>query len=233
MTMNFDEPPIHDDRRIRRFAAASIGGGALLALLMVMHHPTLDRGSIHDAAQTADAIARLAAADRLVHGMLMLLYGLQTVGFFYLAQRLRFSRPIVTAGFVAFAAGTFLTLIPATLDGFVTPDLPALCRPTCAGTDLPGIAVISIAIQDFTRIGLVAFAISSLCWGVAMMSASGRLPRLVGVIGVAAGAVSIGLIVVAGIVLTPTMLAVIVLSQLVWNLGIAAWLLAGAAPRGA
>jgi len=231
MIRNFDEQPIHDDRRIRRFAAGSIGGGALLALLMVLHHPTLDRSSIHDAAQTADAIARLASADRFVHGMLMLLYGLQTVGFFYLSQSLRFGRPIVLTGFVAFAAGTFLTMIPATLDGFVTPDLPALCRPTCAGTDLPGIAVISIAIQDFTRIGLVAFAISSLSWGVALLSAAGWLSRLVGLIGSAAGAVSIGLIVVVGIVLTPATLALIVLSQLVWNLAAAAWLVAGA-PRG-
>jgi len=232
MIRNFDEPPIQDDRRIRRFAAGSIGGGALLALLMVLHHPTLDRSSIHDAAQTADAIARLASVDRLVHGLLMLLYGLQMVGFFYLAQRLRFDRPIVVTGFVAFAAGMFLTLIPATLDGFVTADLPALCRTACAGTDLPGIAVISIAIQDFTRIGLVAFAISSLSWGVALISASGWLPRLVGAIGVAAGAISIGLIVIAGIVLTPATLALIVLSQLVWNLGAAAWLVADA-PRGA
>src|SRR5579862_134333 len=99
MTRNFDEPPIHDDRRTQRFAAGSIGGGALLALVMVLHHPTLDRGAIHDAAQTADAIVRLASVDRFVHGMLMLLYGLQTVGFFYFSQRLRFSRPLVAAGF--------------------------------------------------------------------------------------------------------------------------------------
>jgi hypothetical protein len=159
----------------------------------------------------------------------MLLYGLQAAGFIHVARRLRFDRPAVTAGLIAFASGTFLILIPATLDGFVTPALPALCRPACAGTDLPGIAVISIAIQEFTRIALIAFALSSLCWGGAMVSAAGLLPRLVGVIGLGAGAIAIGSI-VAGIVLTPATLALILLSQLAWNLGVAVWLLAGTAP---
>jgi hypothetical protein len=217
----------------QRFAAACIGLGTLLALVMVLHHPTLDRSAIHDAADAARDIARLAPLDRLVHGMLMLLYWLQTVGFYYFSRRLGFQRPAVLAGFTAYAAGTLLMAIPATLDGFVTSDLPRLCAlEACSGSQLPGIEIIAIAIQAFTKIALVATAIATLCWSGALLCWSGALifPRrgasslLLGIVGLASGGVPIALIVFAGIVLTPATLAIMVMSQLVWNLAVAGWL---------
>jgi hypothetical protein len=217
----------------QRFAAACIGLGAVLALVMVLHHPTLDRSAIHDAADAARDIERLAPLDRLVHGMLMLLYWLQTVGFYYFSRRLGFQRPAVLAGFTAYAAGVLLMAIPATLDGFVTSDLPRLCAmEACTGSQLPGIALIAIAIQAFTKIALVATAIATLSWaGALIFPRRGASSLLLGIVGLASGGVPIALIVFAGIVLTPTTLGVMVMSQLVWNLVAAGWLMSDARAR--
>jgi hypothetical protein len=214
----------------QHFAAACIALGAILALVMVLHHPTLDRSAVHDAADAARGIERLAPLDRLVHGMLMLLYWLQTAGFYYFARRLGFQRPAVLAGFMAYVAGALLLTIPATLDGFVTPDLPRLCGADgCVGAQLPGIAVISIAIQDFTKVALVATAVATLSWAAALIvPRRGVSSLLLGILGLAGGGIPIGLIVFGGIVLTPATLGVLVMSQLVWNLGVAGWLVGDA-----
>ena len=81
---------------------------------------------------------RLADIDHLVHGVLIALMGVMTLGFLHLTQRLGFERPAAAAGFVAFAGGSLLVCIAATFDGFVVPDFVAAWCTTpgqaCAGS---------------------------------------------------------------------------------------------------
>ena len=191
---------------------------ALLSLLAVVHHPVLP--PVHGAAETTQAIRALAGMDRLVHGSLMALFALQTVGFYYFSAGLGFQRPAALAGFVAYAAGALTMVIPATLDGFVTPDLMeecALASGCGAGQDAV-IALIAAAIQDFTKIALAATALATLCWGSALIRRPGRVQRAAGFAGLACALAPLTLLALSRIHLGPSNLAVIIAAQLVWNL---------------
>jgi len=191
---------------------------AVLSLVAVLHHPVLP--PVHGAAETAQAIRSLAGMDRLVHGALIVLFALQMVGFYYFSAGLGFRRPMVVAGFVAYAAGALTMIIPATLDGFVTPDLVEECAIAARCGDGQGalITLIAVAIQDFTKIALAAISVSTLCWGAVLIGGPGRIQRAAGLVGLACAMAPLAALAVSRIHLVPGNLAVIVAAQLVWNL---------------
>jgi hypothetical protein len=217
------QPPVHDHTRpgrgAQRFGAALLALTGLFTLALVMNHPTL--GARHDIQAVAVGIQALARADRLVHGLLMLVLCLQAIGFYIFSARLGWRSPAVGAGFVAFAAGVVVMTIPATLDGFVTPDLAIACLKLpagCAAPDAGAFRLVAVMIQDFTKLALILMSAAALGWGLALVFRRGWLNLLAGLIGVACAAVPAWVLLTSQVTLRPDNLAQVIAAQVVWSL---------------
>ncbi len=219
MTDEFCAPA---SRRVDLLAAMLIGLAALATLGLILHHPVLhSRGNI---VQVATGVEALAGMDRLIHGGLMAVMFAQAVGFYLFSVRLGLGRPAVAAGFLAFAGGLVVMTIPATLDGFVTPDLARACLGSaqrCGAGDVPGFQLVVAMIQDFTKLALVAMAIATLCWSIALAASKGGLRRAAAVSGLACAAAPLWILLTSDLRLTPASLAGIIAAQVVWSLVVA------------
>jgi hypothetical protein len=207
------------------FGGAVIGLSVLLAVVMILHHPVAHGGGTAAILQSAQ---RQADIDHIVHGVLIALMGVLTLGFLHLTQRLGFQRPAAAAGFVAFAAGSLLVSIAGTFDGFVVPDVATWCNApghVCTGSGM--LVLISAVIQDFTTVGFVAQSIGLIAWGIALLTARGGWAgRTLGVLGVLCGGASAAVLIGAHVFLTPHSLLMIFAVYGVWYLAAAAWLIA-------
>jgi len=225
-------PPVHDHTRpgrgAQRFGAALLALTGLFTLGLVTNHPTL--GARHDVQAVAVGIQALARVDRLVHGLLMLVLCLQAIGFYIFSARLGWRSPAVGAGFTAFAAGVVVMTIPATLDGFVTPDLAAACLKLsmgCSGADAGALRLVAVMIQDFTKLALTLMSAAALGWGLALVPRGGWLSRIAGVVGLVCAVLPAWVLLTSEVYLRPGNLAEIIAAQVVWTLAAAAVLLLG------
>lgn len=207
------------------FAGAVIGVATLLAVVMILHHPVVHGGAV----KVMQAAGKLAGLDHLVHGVLIALMGVLTLGFFHLTQRLGFQRPAAAAGFIAFAGGSALVSVAATFDGFVVPDVAAWCTApghACSDSGADMLVLISAAIQDFTTVGFVAQSIALVAWGLALLTArEGWFGRGVGALGLLCGGASAAILIGAHVFLTPQTLLMIFAFYGVWYLAVAVWLI--------
>jgi hypothetical protein len=223
--MTHYDPPSTPDGPPQRFAAAAIALGAVLAVAVVAHHPALHRAVGGPAAETAAALQALAPANRLVHGGLMAVLGLQMVGFAYFSARLGFRRPAVLAGLVAFAAAAVVMIIPMTLDGFVVADFSVRCAAAaqaCGAAETAILGLLGIVIQDLTKVGLAATSVAVLCWSIALLGGKAWAARAVGGLGLVCGLGPLAVLLASRLVLTPHSLAAILLASSLWGLAVAA-----------
>lgn len=204
-----------------KYAGFILAVTALLSLLAILHHPTLE--GVHSAKETVDAIRALAGMDKLVHGTLMLIFSAQAIGFYYFCRQLGFGRLTVLAGFVAQMIGTVVLIIPTTLDGFVTPDLVDACARSAECGVLPKatIYLIAVAIQDFTKIALVAISLATLLWSLALITLPGMIHRAIGALGLLCGVGPIAVFALSSLTLQPDNLAAIMMAPIVWTLAVA------------
>lgn len=208
-------------------AAGLLAVPAVLTLVLVMHHPVLRDG--HDVASVVNGIGSLATMDRLVHGGLIVVLGIQTLGFYLFSAWLGWERPAVAAGFIGYAAGVLLMIVPATLDGFVTPDLAATCLTAphgCGATDASVFRLVAIMIQDFTKLALVVMAAGITGWSVALLGGKTLPVRVGGIAGLVCAAVPVVILLSSSVTLKPGNLAGMIASQTVWSLLAAALLAA-------
>ncbi len=228
-----DNQTLKPARQPDLLAAALLGLPAILSFILILHHPTLH--GIHGSAQAAQHIQATATLDGIVHGGLMLLYGMQAVGFYLLSAWLGWRRPAVVAAFMAYTASVIILAIPATLDGFVTPDIIAGCLPSlqgCADAEKAAFPIIGAMIQDFTKVALVTTDIATLFWSLTLLSIKSLAGRAAGVAGLLCGAVPMGIMLFSNIRLQPGNLAVVILAQVIWSLIAAALMMDGAAVGG-
>ena len=201
-------------------AALVLAGAGLLSFAVVLHHPTLQ--GVHDAQGIAHAIHALGNRDRAVHGSLMALIALQTAAYWRFTVRLGPERPLALMGFVAYALATAMMMIPATLDGFVTPDLSDACLPAspCGGGREAMFALVSACIQDFTKLALAATSFAILFWAIA--GVRGRSGLATVLIGIVCAIPPLAVLWQSGLRLQPYNLALFLLGQVAWGLT-AAW----------
>jgi len=215
-------------RGARRFAGMLLVATGLLSLGLVMNHPSL--GAHQGVQAAAVGIQAVARADRIVHGSLMAVFGLQALGFYIFSARLGFGRPAVPLGFLAFAAGAVVMIIPTTLDGFVTPDGAAACLKVaggCAATDAGAFRLVAAMIQDFTKVALILLSVGTAGWGLALVSRGGWLSRLAGVVGLVCAVLPAWVLMTSEVYLRPGNLAEIIAAQVVWAVAAGALMLGG------
>jgi hypothetical protein len=221
--------PNPTERGTDRIAAALIALGVLLSLVLVLHHPVLHSGHGATPGAVADAISRLAVMDEAVHGLLMLVACGQAVGYYFFAARIGLRRPLAVAGFFFFALSIAILVVPATLDGFVTPALAARCAEapgSCTISMFDSFGLVSAMIQAFTRIAFAAQAIAMLAWSAALVRAGGKA-RIAGLMGAVLALVPLVLLFAIPGRIDPHRLMQIVAAEGVWSLGAAALLMLG------
>ncbi|GJG89422.1 hypothetical protein tb265_46030 [Gemmatimonadetes bacterium T265] len=227
-----------DPHRSDATAAVLLAGPALLLLVLVLHHPVLPSGPAggRPTEGVAAGIVRLGPALGVVHGALLALLAVQTLGYARFSARLGWHRLSVTAGFLAYVAGAGLAAVPALLDGFVTPALAAACLRAagagaheCGASDGASLRLVAVVIQVFTKAGLLLLCAAAGAWGVALLRGAGDVlgahaaerssstrRRAVGLLGLACAAVPAAVLAGADVWLRPGNLAALLAAQSVW-----------------
>lgn len=159
-----------------RFAAALIGGTALLEVVLVTHHPVISRVE-QNSGLVFDALAAIVQTNLAFHTVLTLVALGQLVGLVLFARRLGFNRPLVLIGTLLCGLATVLIVIAMTFDGFVVYELVSRCSMSAAGcsADATGaLRLVSAIIQGFTKLGFGAQCLGFSALGLASWSLGGR-----------------------------------------------------------
>lgn len=207
-----------------RFAGAVLALTAFLTLVAVLHHPVLHGPRNMNFIEIARGLQAVALMDRVIHGSLIAILSLQLVSLYVFSTGLGLRRPIIAAGLMAYAAGVVLMVIPSMLDGFVTPDLATACLARlygCNATDVSVFTLVSLMIQNLTKVALVAMAVGIFCWSIALLLGRDRIDRASGLIGMPLAAAPVIIFMSSNIHLGPENLAGIIASQVAWNLIVA------------
>jgi 4-amino-4-deoxy-L-arabinose transferase-like glycosyltransferase len=178
-------------------AAALLGVPALLEFALILHHPVPARAI--GPAGSADPFGGLAAvidANRVFHGVLIVLMLGQLTGLLLLAQRLGLRRALVVAGAVVCAVAAVLLLLATTYDGFVTYEIISWCRASaggCGDGTRAGLAMILASVQAFTKLGLIAQSFGFAAFAASLLCSGGQL-RLAGMAGMVIALAPLGLL---------------------------------------
>ncbi len=221
-------PGQNQSRQVDVMAAALLAIPAVLTLVLILHHPVLH--GKHDVASVAAGIQAHALMDRLVHGGLITVLGIQTLGFYLFSAKLGWRRPAVAGGLIAYTAGVLLMIIPSTLDGFVTPDLASNCLAAahgCGTLEEGSFRLVAVMIQDFTKLALVVMSTGVLSWSVALLASRDAPKRIAGVVGIICACMPVAILLHSDIYLQAGNLPGMIASQLVWSLLAAALIIGG------
>lgn len=167
-----------EGERIGGDRAAGIGMAAAAAgtILAMAHHPS----GAH-----ADGLGGL------VHGAMILFLAVLAWGFLHFARRRGLARPAMLAGLVAYGVSMFAHVGAATINGFVVPALAARGH-GAVGHDIFLLAW--EANQALARLGVYATGAGFMLWGADLLRGPGGETRLLGALGLIAGAVPAGLL---------------------------------------
>lgn len=163
-----------------RIAGAALLAGAAGSVFAMAHHPSGGHGG---------------ALGGIVHGAMIALLGAMAFGFFFLCLRRGPARPAILAGALAYGVSLFAHVGAATINGFVVPALAA--RAAGGGADAVGHDIFLLAWesnQALARLGVVATGLAFIFWSLDFLRRPGAEPRLIGALGLLAGAVPIALL---------------------------------------
>lgn len=153
--------------RADRFAGAALAIAAVGTVAAMGHHPTrLDSGAIGP-----------------VHGILIALLMLMSWGFLHFAFRQGVSRPLILAGLLSYGVGLFGHLGAVTINGFAMPALAG------RGPMDRNILLFAWEVnQALARLGVYMTGVAFLLWSVDLLRERARAAKVVGGLGLLAGA---------------------------------------------
>ena len=206
-----------------RMSALALGGGSLLMLFAMAHHPT---GVAH--AASLEAMSRGATLSAWVHGTLIASMLVVLWGFLALAQSLGWRSRRTRIGLVAYAFGTTFLVGAALVSGFVAPRL-ALGGALQGGSEAlgPGLRLLWETNQALAQAGTVALSAALVAWSAVLLF-RGTWARVLGVAGLAIGLGTPAFLMAGGLHLDVRGMGAVLVAQVAWNVGVAAWLFAGA-----
>ncbi|HWT05092.1 MAG TPA: hypothetical protein VN224_05000, partial [Xanthomonadales bacterium] len=139
-----------------RAAGILIAACATLTVVAISHHPVV---TAREPSEALAQMVRMGAADRIVHGVVIVFVGVLLFGFSIYSLRRGLHRQTVVAALVAYAAGIAAMVVAALVDGFLIPAIAA--RYAGAPPDairLAGqfLAICAMAIQILAKFGVIA-----------------------------------------------------------------------------
>lgn len=155
--------------------------------------------------------------DRLVHGIVVAAMVALTGALAMLSAGFGLGRATQIVAVTAFAAGVLCTIVAATLDGFVIPDLATiyLNKPAEASTGIALLRFCAAFIVDLTKIGLGCIAGAIVLWSIDYVRAARGSVRAAGIFGFVSSAVAAGVLAFGG-ALTPHLLMGAIALQTAW-----------------
>lgn len=162
---------------------------AILTVVSMAHHPSN---------------AHAPSLVYLVHGAMLVLLSSMFFGLSWYSLRRGLGNVLVLAALVAYLLNYFSHIIAGTINGFVVPQLAA------RGDDVPHafFVVAWETNQAFAQLGTAATAVAFALWGFDMLRTSEGWPRWVGMIGMAAGIIPLGILVNDSTMDVPTALLI-------------------------
>jgi hypothetical protein len=158
-----------------RVAGIALIAGAAASMLAMAHHPT----GMHGGAMIG-----------IVHGAMIVLVALMAFGFAHFSRRRGLGRPAVLAGLVAYGIGLSGHIGAATINGFVAPALAA----NAPGASHDVFVLAWEANQVLARLGVIASGAAFLSWSIDFLGRPGAEAKVVGALGLIAGAVPAALL---------------------------------------
>lgn len=155
-----------------RFAGGALAAASLLSILVMAHHPS-GQGQSN--------------LNQLVHGAMMALVLLIFAGYARHAMVRGLGRFSILAALIVYGAGVVANLLAATINGFAA---PAAFE---AGVPRDVLRLCWELNQALAYIGVYATSIAFAIWGLDLLHERG-LRRLIGVLGLIAGAVPLALL---------------------------------------
>jgi hypothetical protein len=207
-----------------RRAGIVLVAATIVSILAMAHHPSV--GS-HDPGAAIAEIGTKATLNRIVHGVLIALMGLEAYAFTVFADRIGARRDMVRVGFVAYAIGIGAMIGAALISGFIVTRLASHYAE--AGTDPSAFAnLASLAMagnQSLAQLGVIAISAAILAWSVALLH--DRAQRWLAIVGFAASVLP-ALALVAGVIrLDVTGMTLVVVAEAVWNVAVGVALIRG------
>lgn len=193
-----------------------------LAVFAMAHHPTVEA---HTPAEAIREIGRVGPANVIVHAAMIAIIAALLFALAVFSLRRGLAKEAVLGALVAQAIGSAAMIAAAMISGFVIPDIAA--RFANAPPDAMKVAVQVIAIgagtnQLFAKLGVIGMSLAIVLWSADLVRTPGFV-RMAGILGFAAGALALGML-VSGVHLTPLTLGVIVLGHALWYCALGALL---------
>jgi len=225
---------MHDNRRdpndpVADHPADTRAAGILLALAAVVSiaFVALDPEVRATTSRTIlEALVANAPMHRLVHAVELACVAALGFGFVSLASRLGWRRPAVLGASLTYLVGCIAMVAAAVTDGFITGDVASyyLQPGHSVDTGREMIHLCYVVVQDFAMASWFFQSVGVLIMAGALLRRQG-LPRVVGVLGLATGALAPIAILATYPAMDTTVVVGILLSQLVWNAAAATLLL--------
>lgn len=196
----------------------------VLTFLALTHHPQIVS---HDVDKVLAEIDAKATIDRLVHGAITFLIGIQTLAFWGVFTRLGTHRILAQAGAIAYFAGFLLFVQAALIDGFLIPSIGSAHAFDAANSQPETRQILSVcgmAIRLATAAGMVAISLSYIFWSIELLR-SRRGLIVLSSLGLVLG-VGVSLAILTGIVsLNLSGALLLVGAQSIWNVavGVESW----------
>ncbi len=210
----------------QRAAGLVLAACAVISVIDV----ALDIGaSGHTKAEILASMVDLRARHQLVHMIAMACLAGLAFGFTTLAQQANLRRAPVLAGLICYLVGTLAMMGGVLIDGFITIDLALSYvkgTPEEVATGYHLIQFAYVVLQNLANLSWVMQACGVLLVSSALVTDAGRA-RMLGLVGLAAGALPIVAIAATYPNMSQTLVVGILLVQGIWNLSAAAFLIRG------
>jgi len=215
---------VDSSKRVSVPACLAIGGGSLLSVALMAHHPTTHGEGI---AATVAEIVDEAHVNAVVHGGLIVLMGLMLAGFVDFARLLGWEHLRVRVGMVAYAAGMLWLTGAALVSGFVTTGI-ARAYAVEPESELEGLRTIFHLTwetnQALARAGTVGWALAVFLWSLVLRGRTGAGARTLAGFGLLLGAAPVLGVVSGHLQLHLHGMLAVVLGLSLWSTGAAAWM---------
>jgi hypothetical protein len=195
-----------------------------LTFLALTHHPQI---VTHDADKVLAEIDAKASIDRLVHGTIVFLLGIQALAFWGVFTRLGTHRILAQAGAITYFVGFLLFVQAALIDGFLIASIGSAYAFDATNNQAETRQILSVcgmAIRLSTAAGMVASSLSYSFWSTELLRSRRDLIALSS-LGLVLG-VGVSLAILTGIVsLNLSGALLLVGAQSIWNIavGVGCW----------
>jgi hypothetical protein len=199
---------------------------ALASVIAAAHHPVIKARERND---LFAQIRETALADRFVHGALIVCTLALLFALFRFVQRLGTRRATVLLGLISYVFGAAAMINAALIDGFLAPEIGSSFLQASSNTADQGLALLrvcSIAIQIFTKTGVIGISIAILLWSAALIR-FGRGSLLAALLGIAAVLSEVYIFMRAGPIIMAHTIVPITAAMAIWYFMIGLLLVAG------